>query len=383
MLPLSPATLAGLSGPVGVDAQAELSNDGGVTWLQVDLVAASVTADRTASIRYTASATLYGVSVGRGGVNVVTSRVRLWAGITPARGQVEWVPAGVYVAVHVEGDEGGTVGVELQGLERVLQDASFPAPRVIEADSAVNMTEALVAEALPRAAVAWNGVDPYQQIPRMVVEESRWEALSSGESEEGKTLGIAQALAGEAYVDARGVFTIAATPMIDDPPVWDVGRSSVLVDSASTEDADGLYNVVSAVGDKGDGSPTVGPVYAWDRDPASVTYAGKNPITDPSSEADVATDRDIRLRVLRYSSPLLTSVLQAEKAARSRLADSLGSQHAVSFTALSNPALEPGDVVRVEVSDGVWEPHLVDSMSFDLPGGNLSATTRTTTARLT
>jgi hypothetical protein len=89
----------------------------------------------------------------------------------------------------------------------------------------------------------------------------------------------------------------------------------------------------------------------------------------------------VRLRVERYSSPLITSAVQAEAVGRAKLADSLGVQSALSFTSVCHPALEPGDVVEVEVRPGEWQTHVIDSLQYSLGGASMSCTTRTTARR--
>jgi hypothetical protein len=75
-------------------------------------------------------------------------------------------------------------------------------------------------------------------------------------------------------------------------------------------------------------------------------------------------------------------VPQAEAVAKAKLADSLGVQASLSFTAVCNPALEPGDVVLAEVEQGTWEQHIIDSLSYTLGAPSMSCTTRTTARRL-
>jgi hypothetical protein len=86
--------------------------------------------------------------------------------------------------------------------------------------------------------------------------------------------------------------------------------------------------------------------------------------------------------VQRYSSSVITTLQQAYDVARAKLADSLGVQYSLSLTAAANPALEPGDVVEAEAAPGVWERHIVDSLSYTLGAASMSLTTRTTARRL-
>lgn len=384
MLPISSYALAALSGAYQVHTAGEYSNDGGSTWTPVTVVSADITADRTAETRYTASASLVGIELGRKTINTVSTILRLHRGMSSVRRGVEWFPCGVYAVSRASIDRFGQVAVTLEGLEQILREARFAKPRVIGPGPADALVDELVHEALPGVAITWHPAIAHRTtIPRTVTDESRWELLSSGENAEGKSIGIAKALAAECYVGPMGEFAIRPTPSIDDPYVWEIGQGDggVLVDRTIEHTSEGVYNVVAAVGDKGDGSPVVGPAYAWDNDPASLTYAGPDPINDPLW-AYRNNRRDIRIRLRYYSSPLLTTVVAAEKAAKSILADSLGVQTALTLSSVCNPALEPGDVIRVEVDPGVWQRHLVDSVRWSLTGSSMDLTTRTTTQRI-
>jgi hypothetical protein len=385
MLRISDEVLASLPQAIGRPVRAEWSNDGGLTWTECGLQAGSaqVTASRTAEVRYTAQATLIGPSLGSSGINPISTNVRLWQGITLPREDPVWFPAGRYTVGRPRKTRTG-IEVELAGLEDELRAASFPTARTIGPGRARHLVQQLVQEALPGVSVAWKtGINPDTTIPQILAEEDRWSVLSAGSDTTGAATGIAQALAGEIWADARGVITVGPVPTLADPVVWEVGlgEGGVMVAPQQEQTAEGLANLWAVTGDAGDGAPAVGPVYAWDDDPNSLTYAGPAPITDP-----LAPQREglywVRLRVQRHASALITSVPQAEAVAKAKLADSLGVQASLSFTAVCNPALEPGDVVLAEVEQGTWEQHIIDSLSYTLGAPSMSCTTRTTARRL-
>lgn len=382
MLPISAAALAALPGAIRRPYYAQWTADGGVTWTDARVAAGSgsITADRTAEVRYQASATLVGVPVGRAGINTVSTEVRLWQGVQAPRSGPEWIPAGRYTVTGVAQTRTG-VELELDGLEDVLRGAQFVASRVVGPDSARALVESLVAEALPGIPVAWQaGVAPDTTVPRILADADRWAVLSAaGDSD---ATGIAQALAGEIWVDARGVVVVGPVPTLDDAPVWTVARGAggALIEPTPKQSSEGLYNVISVTGDAGTGTATIGPAYAWDDDPSSLTYAGPDPVGDPLAPQRLGL-YGVRPRVKRVTSSLVTTEAQASDMARAQLADALGIQVSLSFTAVCNPALEAGDVVLVETEPGVWERHLVDSLSWDLGAASMSCTTRTTTRR--
>ncbi|OUD02575.1 phage tail protein [Streptomyces swartbergensis] len=381
MLPLTDAAQRALTGASRRPRRAEWSLDGGRTWVPAKVGDSEVRADRNAECRYSGSAELIGVPRGRTGINSATARVRLWQGIAGPRMDPVWVPAGVYVVDGVERTLFGA-SVDLLGLEDVIRGAKFPTARTIPADTAGAIVPTLVGEALPGLPVAWRpGVDAGTPVPQFVVEEDRWQALSSGTDASGNATGIAAAIGGEFFVDARGIPTMAPVPALDDPVVWRIPYGVALVKPAEKETAEGLVNLWVISGDAGDGAAAVGPVFVWDDDPTSLTYAGPDPIDDPLAPQRLGLT-GVRLRVARYSSALITSAAQAVAVGRARLADSLGVQQTLTFSSVCHPGLEPGDVVEVEVRPGEWQTHVIDSLSYSLGGASMSCTTRTTSGRL-
>lgn len=381
MLPVPEAVHRAVLGPARRPRRAEWSNDGGVTWVPAKVGDAEVRADRGAECRYSSSADLLGVPLGRSGVNSVATLVRLYQGVAAPRMDVAWIPAGVYVVDDVERTRLGAA-VDLLGLEDPIRAAKLPIARTLGPDTAGALVDPLVGEALPGRVVSWRGgIDKSMAVPQFVVDEDRWQALSGGTDSSGTSTGIAAALGGEFYVDARGVPTMAPTPTLDADVAWRIPYGVALVQPAERQSAEGLVNLWVISGDGGDGSPTVGPVFVWDDDPASITYAGPDPVEDPLAPQRLGLPW-VRLRVERYSSPLITSTAQAHAVGRAKLADSLGVQATLSFTSVCHPALEPGDVVEVEVRPGEWQRHIVDSLSYSLGGASMSCTTRTTARRL-
>ncbi|MFJ8883600.1 phage tail protein [Streptomyces sp. NPDC102402] len=383
MLQASARAFAAVTQAARRPIRAAWSNDSGQTWVPVPrLAAAEVRPDRTAECRYSGTADLIGVPLGPSGVNSVITQVRLWQGLQGPRMDVEWIPAGVYVIDQLTRTRHGAT-VELLGREDAIRSAQLPVPRTVGPDSAQALAEVLIGEALPGVPVAWlPGATPGTGVPAFVVEEDRWGALSGGTDTTGVGTGIAAALGADVYADADGVMTFAPVPTLADPVVWRIPYGVALVEPAEQETAEGLVNLWAISGDGGDGAEAVGPVYVWDDDPNSLTYAGPDPVADP-----LAPQRDgltgVRIRSERYASALITDIGQAYDVGRARLADSLGIQASLSFTSACNPMLEPGDVVEVEVRPGEWQRHIIDSCPYSLGSATQSCTTRTTTRRLT
>ncbi|MFI5859146.1 phage tail protein [Streptomyces parvulus] len=380
MLPISAAALAALGQGTARPVRAEWSNDGGHTWTPARFGAGQVTPDRTAEVRYSASVELLDVPRGRSGINSVSTEVRLFQGIGVPRRAVEWIPAGRYAVDRLKRTSVG-VSLDLLGREDIVRGAAFPTARTIGPDSAKACAEALYAEALPGSPVSWRpGAQAGLPIPAFVVDEDRWAALSGGTDTSGTATGVAASIGAETFCDARGIPTFAAVPTLADPVVWRIGRRLVTARPSEEETSEGLRNLWVVSGDAGSGDQVIGPVFVWDEDPGSMTYAGPDPVEDPLAPQRLGLD--VRVRTARYSSALITSLEQARTVGLAKLADSIGVQASLSFTSVCNPALEPGDVVEVEVEEGVWQRHIIDSNPYSLGGIAMTCQTRTSTRKV-
>lgn len=380
MLRIPAAALAALTGPAARPVRAEWSNDGGQTWIPVPQVGeGEVRPDRGAECRYSGSVTALGVPLGRSGLNSATTRIRLWQGLQPPRTTVFWVPAGTYVIDRLSRTRLGAK-LELLGLEDALRTARFPVARSFGPDSARALVAQLAAEALPGTAVSWRpGIDPDTVIPQTTIPEDRWAAMSGTSG--GTDAGIATALAGQIWVDARGVLTLGPTPTLADEVVWRIPYGTAVIEPAEEQSADGLVNLWTVIGDAGEGAPTVGPVHVWDDDPTSLTYAGPDPVGDPGAPARLGLT-GVRVRAQRHTSALITDDAQAHALGQALLADSLGVQNSLTFSTACHPGLEPGDVVEVEIRPGEWQRHIIDSCPYQLGRITQTCTTRTTSRRL-
>ncbi|MGW6008681.1 phage tail protein [Streptomyces sp. NPDC055210] len=380
MLPISAAALAALGQATRRPVLAEWSNDGGLTWKAARFGSGSVTPDRTAEVRYSASVELIAPPRGRDGINAVNTEVRLFQGIGVPRRGVEWIPAGRYVIDRLKKTRLG-LGLDLLGREDVVRGAALPAARTIGPDAADACARVLLGEAVPSAPVNWrDGLKSTTKLPAFVVDEDRWAALSGGTDTAGTATGIAASLGAELYADAQGTMVFAPVPTLSDPVVWRIPRNLATAEPSDEESTEGLVNLWVVTGDSGSGGAVAGPFYAWDDDPDSLTYAGPDPVDDPLAPQRLGLP--VRVRTGRYTSALITGQAQGDTVARARLADSLGVQASLSFTAVCNPAIEPGDVVQVEIADGVWERHLIDSNPYTLGGVAMTCQTRTSTRRL-
>lgn len=166
----------------------------------------------------------------------------------------------------------------------------------------------------------------------------------------------AAALGAEVYADADGVFTIAPLPdLATATPVWTVaaGEGGALISANLATSSDGVFNAIQASGENTESG--VAPVSALvtDSDPGSPTYWG-----GPFGH-----------RPDFYDSSTLIDPVQCTAAAALKLRAAKAPNSTADLTSLPNPALEPGDVLRVVYADGTKELHQVSAFTVPLDVG--------------
>lgn len=320
----------------------------------------SVTADRTAQVRRTCQVVLSPETPrGLTGVTVQGAYLQLDVGVDYLDGSEELIPQGYF---RIDSEEtqrpDGGIAISGYGLEKAVVDDQFLRPRTASNSSAVDLIEALLLETLPAAVIVRRTVRD-AAVTRMTWESDRWGAIDGGDASIARSIGV------EVWADGRGRFVFSDVPTLNDTPVWtvDAGAGGVLVTAAASTSVEGVYNVVVAVGDSSDGSIPVGPITVQDASATSPTWVG-----GPFGR-----------RVRHYSSPLLRTPAQADAAARSMLANSLGLAKGLSFTSVPNAALEPGDIVIVDNGEDAPEHHIIDKIALS-SSGPMSCDTRSTKA---
>jgi hypothetical protein len=164
---------------------------------------------------------------------------------------------------------------------------------------------------------------------------------------------LATAIGFEAFFDASGVFTFrpVPNPNVGDP-VWVFDEdANPLVSEASRElSSEQTFNHVIVVGQSTSSQNAVS-AEAFDNNPSSPTY-----ILGPYGEV---TER------LTFS--LITTQDQAQTTANALLNNSLGAADTVTITVVPQPALEPGDIVKINVSDvRANGTYMINSMTTSL-----------------
>ena len=349
MYPVSDRFLARLAESHRVATRVQLLlTDGRV--LDLEHTGGSVTVDRAQAIRRTCSVTVADPSLiprtPRDQLATYGARLLVSRGVDYGDGSSELVPLGVFRLDTVDGDvNDGPVTLQGKGLEVVVQDDKLTSPYKATG-TVVGAATALIQRSIPAADVISSITDTPIGSRTFDVEADPWAGVQE----------IAAAAGAEVYADANGSFIISTLPdLTTATPVWAVEATEggVYISGRRAMSSDAVCNGVLARGENTtDNAPPVS-YLAVDNDPSSPTYWG-----GPFGR-----------RPLFYSSSTLTTVNACAAAANLKLAAARAPNSTGDFSSLPNPALEPGDVIRVTHPDGTRELHQVASFSVPLDEG--------------
>ncbi|WP_432053757.1 DUF5047 domain-containing protein [Streptomyces sp. bgisy022] len=317
----------------------------------------SVTVDRGQAIRRTCTVTVPDPAlIPRTPADQLATygaRLRIARGVDYGDGTEELVPLGVFRLDSVDGDVSeGPVTLQGKDLSAIVADDKLTA-MYRAAGTVVGAITALIQRSIPEADIISLIGDTPIGSRTFDVEADPWEGCRE----------IAAAAGADVYCNADGVFVIGTLPDLPTTePVWAVeaGEGGVYISGKRAMTSDNVHNGVMARGENAsDGIPPVS-YLAVDDDPGSPTYWG-----GPYGR-----------RPLFYSSSTLTTTAACAAAANLKLAAAKAPNAAGDISSLPNPALEPGDVIRVTHEDGTRELHQVASFSVPLDlGGDFPIST--------
>lgn len=358
--------------PLRISPIVEWSPGRGSPWYPLQPLSGSHTQDRTSQTRWTfTGAFAKTVPVGEGGLHPYGCRARISVSVSLLRSSPEIIPAGQYVITAATETR---TSIQLTGAsyEQDVIDSILPVPRTLPEGFGYTFrtqAEKLITEAVPDAYFAWDDRLAYDRaMPQLQADSDRWGTISGKQD----ASSITGALGAEAYCNAFGAFTFAPVPTFTDAPVWQIRDGQALIEPSAAYDRDNVRNLVVVTGSPGDGSVAVGPAYAWDNEPTSLTYAGPDPLHSPALAGPYG------VKPVRYDSPLVTDDYQAYTAAKALLSDYIGLHKTVAFITRYHPCLEAGDVTAVERLDHRMEPHLLDTIAYDWATGKATCAARTT-----
>ncbi|MGV9364529.1 DUF5047 domain-containing protein [Amycolatopsis sp. NPDC003731] len=269
-------------------------------------------------------------------------------GVEYGDGGTEWVGLGYFRIDSVEQDEvpNGTIHISASDRMAQLADDRPMSPIQFGAGaSAVATIQAVAGQAIPGIPVVadWDGTFASSH----VLDDDRVKFIRDIASSYGKI----------AYFDYAGRLQVKSAPDPTKASVFTVnaGRNGVMVKMKRALTRDGVYNAVVATGEGVGELPPVRGV-ATDDVPTSPTYFGGSFGHVPRF----------------YSSSFLTTADQCTIAARAMLVQATGLPYAVSLGLVPNPALEAGDVLRVQYSErGLIETHIADKIVYPLVAGGV------------
>ena len=349
MYPVSARFLARITEDHQVATEVVLFTTDGRT-VPVEHTGGSVTVDRSQAIRRTCSVTVADVGLiprtPTDQLAVYGAQLRISRGVDYGDGSNELVPLGLFRLDSVEGDVNeGPVTLQGKDLAAVIQDDKFTAAFTVSG-TVVSAITALIQRSLPTASIVSAITDTGIGRKTFAVEADPWAGCQE----------VAAAAGAEVYPTADGTFLITTLPdLLTSTPVWEIAAAEggAYIRATRGMSSDRVYNGVLARGENS--ADNVAPVSALvtDNDSTSPTYWG-----GPYGR-----------RPMFYSSPTLTTTAACTAAATLKLAAARAPNATGDISSLPNPALEPGDVLRIVHPDGSRELHQAASFTVPLDEG--------------
>lgn len=275
-------------------------------------------------------------------------------GIAYPDGSTELVDLGQYRIESIQRDL-PSGGLTLTGWDksRQLLDERFTNPRTLANQLVTDAILTLIGEVYP-SGQTYTFFSSTTHIPKTTVQKDRWPTIQQ----------FAQLIGCEIYPDNHGAWILREIPdPADADPVWtvDAGRTGVLVTASDVVTRENGWNGVVASGTPLTGTPPVPGIVHDDALGSPTLWGG------PYGRVPAF-----------YSSPGITTHTQAVTVATAMLRDLLGSYQSLDFSAVPNPALEPGDAITVIGADGVSQLHLLDQVVIPLSasGGAMTGESR-------
>lgn len=329
------------------------------------LITGTVTVDASQSTRRTYSASFASpaafptVGDTSGPFSPYGTQHRVWRGVVYPDGTREWVPLGVFridsPAVPVAPAELSVAGSDLSKQVqdyRVLSPISTVTTNTVPVEIARHIRGAMGSGTYPVRDLTGNS----SLAPAVTWDRDRWAGL----------VDLALSIGAEIVFGVDGTCLIQPVPQVTNPIVWTVNAAEILITGDRALDRSQTYNAVVASGERTD---NVAPARAvsYDNNAASPTYVGSPP------GAGV-----FGLVPAFYSSPVLSTNAACQKAADTILGRVRAMTRRVTFDCVPNPAVDVGDVMRLNFPDGSTEVHIVDSLQIPLSvEGTMRVTTRT------
>lgn len=305
-------------------------------------------------------------------LNPIGVQVRPISVMRYPNGVTEQVPMGVFEVVSVSRGYGSNGTIKIEGSDKFVkvQRSRFLRPQA-------STPSLLIREQIMALMQAATGVES-GVITATSLAETGW--LVWDQDRDAAINDLAESIGATAFYDRMGTPTVADLPTGRGTGAsWlvDASASGVMLSADQSRDRSTAYNVVVVNSEKVDGSALFDPQLAWDDVPTSATYAGTDPLNNPTSAGPFG------IVPLFYTSPLIGTSNQALVAGRTKLARSVGLSAQLSLSAVRNHALDVFDTIdvllpqeRADIPRPV-ERHIVDRIVHPLtPEGAQTIETR-------
>lgn len=334
---------------------ADIYYSGGLILADAPVVDGEVSLDRRNSIRASGSLRLASDLIDWTTLDPWGTEVHLRMGVGYPSGETEYAPLGWFRIEDYRYSEGVAVAPQIRFFDRAkLLEEAQATDQDFSGMLASDAIEAILDFAIPD----WDGVmhlnfEDYRLPGGTVASASLLSLLEEIAAREGADI----------WFDRNGEFHMEVIPEIQpttriSDAVYDFSVGINLISADRVLTRVGAYNAVYVVGTTdGAGAPVRG--FAVDNKAGSLSNYG-----GPYGR-----------RIQRLNVPGITTPEAAQAAAEALLEKRIGLMKNTSFTALLNPALDPGDIVTLFYFDNTVELHQMNSMRFDLSSWSMTCGT--------
>jgi hypothetical protein len=309
----------------------------------------SITTDRSARSRRSGTVTVADPTL-MALLSPFSTELVIKTGIVYADKSEELVPMGRFVITSVSGAvETGLIPVVtlLDRAERVFELG--PGTLNYSGSDVFSSVASMVGAPNP----AWSplAIDPTLVNRTIAAAQSdagtdRWQLASS----------LATSITAEVYFDRSGTPTLSPITYVTPQTasgVWTIegGEEGTLIAGSKVYARTDVYNAVRVIGNAPENTATV-----YDSDNRSPTKYG-----GPFGE-----------RLLVVNDSTLTSTADCYARAIAELRRATGRGVALTFTSVANPALDPGDIVKVNWPDGTYDFAVINTLTFSLLDGSMA-----------
>jgi len=325
-------------------------------------VAGTVQVSGSQKIRRTANLTIDGGSTVYDLVSTPGARIKVMHGLEYFADDPELIPVitgELATAAQTLGD--GTIAVTVADLWQRVAGTAFTS------DYQPTATTARVTEITNRVTAAVPGAT----VTNTSTDTGTVGTLQTYTSREDLITQLATDGGLEVFFTPDGNFRIRREAQVTDTPVWTIkpGDGGTLTSLERSRPLDKLYNTVIVTPSSLDGAQT------WSVQTVSITDT-----THPRHSSKIG------VRPYRWEAKSTMSAGEALTAATILLNRTLGSTETLQLGAISNPALEAGDVLTIQnlIDSGVETiTHIIDGFTLDLVTGAMTVQTRSSSEAVT